>query len=298
MTYTCAFCSSEILSKKTALRGIFYNLPRRYRYCNECSGYTLLPKLTANELENLYSDYYVDDYSGREVNRFEGDSEGYKKYTYTQRYLSQGKSIGKTFLDYGCGVDGHGLLLAKELGLQPTGLEVSSITREILQSETNLSILAPEELFNSSFLFDYILLSDVLEHDSNPGKILQDVKRHLDVYGVLIVQGPLEGVRSISNFVINLYNRFTPNRVANSKPYHVSLGNCHSYTKLLNINGFSINEFKISETWWPAPTSLQRMGDLPKFAIQVTAKLADFILSRLIKTYGSRFWLVATCRKR
>lgn len=298
MTDICAFCSSEILSKKTALRGIFYNLPRRYRYCDECSGYTLLPKLTANELEDLYSDYYLDDYSGREVDRFEGDSGGYKKYAYTRRYLSQRKSIGKTFLDYGCGVDGHGLLLAKELGLQPTGLEVSSITREILRSSTNLPILAPEELFNSSFLFDYILLSDVLEHDGDPSKILQDVKWHLDVHGVLLIQGPLEGARTISNFVINLYNRITPNRVAYSKPYHVSLGNYMSYTELLNRNGFLIADSKISETWWPAPTSVQNLGDFPKFAIQVCAKLLDFFLSRFIRNYGSRFWFVATCRER
>jgi len=298
MPDTCAFCSSEVLSKKTALRTIFYNSPRRYRFCDKCSGYTLFPKLTADELEDLYSDYYLDDHSGRKLDQFGGDSGGYKKYAHTRQYLSQGKSSRRTFLDYGCGVDGHGLLLAKELGLQPTGMEISSTTREILRLETNLPILGPEELFNSFFLFDYILLSDVLEHDSDPSKILQDVKRHLDIYGVLIVQGPLEGVRSISNFMINLYNRFTPNRVADSKPYHVSLGNYLSYTELLNKNGFLIDEFKISETWWPAPTSLQRLRDFPKFAIQVTAKLTDFILSRLIKNYGSRFWLVATCRER
>ena len=297
MKETCAFCASEILSKKTALRSIFYNLPRRYRYCDECSGYTLLPKLTADELEDLYSDYYLDDYSGREVDRCEADSGGYKKYDCTRRYLTQEKSTGKTFLDYGCGVDGHGLLLAKELGLQPTGLEVSSITRKILQLQTNLSILAPEELFKSTFLFDYILLSDVLEHDGNPSKILQDVKCHLGVHGVLIVQGPLEGARSISNSVINLYNRITPNRMAYSKPYHVSLGNYLSYTELLNRNGFLITDSKITETWWPVPTSLQKLGDFPRFAILVCAKLADFILSGFIKNYGSRFWLIATCRE-
>lgn len=279
------------------MREIVYILPRRYRFCNECSGYTLLPKLTIGELEDLYSDYYLDDFSLTYVDRFEGDSDGYKKYRTTRKFLSEGKPFGKTFLDYGCGLDGHGLLLAKELGLIPTGVEISPATREILRLKTQLPILAPEELFESSQTFDYILLSDVLEHDGDPSEILQNVKRHLGINGVLIVQGPLEGVSSISNLVINLYSYLTPKRVSYSKPYHVSLGNYKSYTKLINKNGFSIVSYNITETWWPAPTSVQKYTDLPKFILQGTAKLIDFFISRFIRNYGSRFWLIATCRK-
>ena len=293
----CAFCLSKISSKRTSLREIVYNLPRRYRFCDECSGYTLLPKLTPGELEELYSDYYLDDFSSTDVYRFEGDSDSYKKYANTREFLSESNPLGKTFLDYGCGLDGHGLLIARELGLQPTGLEISPATREILRLKTQLPILAPEELFISSCTFDYILLSDVLEHDGDPGKILQSVKHHLGIDGKLIVQGPLEGVSSISNLMINLYNYFTPNRVSYSTPYHVSLGNYKSYSELLHKNGFSIMSCRISETWWPAPTSIQKYTDLPKFLIQGTAKLIDFLLSRFIPNYGSRFWLIATCRK-
>jgi 2-polyprenyl-3-methyl-5-hydroxy-6-metoxy-1,4-benzoquinol methylase len=253
--------------------------------------------LTDGELEDLYSDYYLDDFSFTTSNEFKDCLDGYKKYRNTREFLSEEGSLGKTLLDYGCGIDGHGLLLAKELGLQPTGLEISAVTRELLHLKTQLPILAPEVLFNSSCTFDYILVSDVLEHVSNPGKILQSLKPHLGKDGKLIVQGPLEGVKSISNLLINLYNFLTPKRVSYSKPYHVSLGNLKSYSKLFNNNGFSIVRFCVSETWWPVPTSIQRFTDLPKFILQSSVKLIDLAISQFVPNYGSRFWIIATCRK-
>lgn len=274
-----------------------YIKPRTYRFCDECSGYTLLPKLTTSELEDLYSDYYLDDFSLKNVDQFQRESDGYKKYRNTRKFLTESNPFGKTFLDYGCGLDGHGLLLAKELGLNPTGIEVSPATREILRLKTQLPILAPEELLQSSQTFDFILLSDVLEHDGNPSEILQNVKHHLGINGVLILQGPLEGVSSVSNLVINLYGRLTPKRVSYSKPYHVSLGNLKSYTKLLHKNGFLISSCNITETWWPAPTSIQKLDDLPKFILQVTAKLIDLFVSKFLRNYGSRFWILATSRE-
>ena len=76
------------------MREIVYIKPRTYRFCDECSGYTLLPKLTIGELEDLYSDYYLDDFSLTYVDRFEGDSDGYKKYinTIMEEYIKNGSS--------------------------------------------------------------------------------------------------------------------------------------------------------------------------------------------------------------
>jgi hypothetical protein len=41
------------------MRALFWKIPRNYRRCGECSGFTLIPKLTPEELNELYSDYYL-----------------------------------------------------------------------------------------------------------------------------------------------------------------------------------------------------------------------------------------------
>jgi hypothetical protein len=62
----------------------------------------------------------------------------------------------------------------------------------------------------------------------------------------------------------------------------------------LAVNGLEIKKMRISETWWPAPTSISSLKTLPKVLPQIVAKLLDFTASFLLPNYGSRFWLVAS----
>ena len=44
-----------------SMRGLIWKIPRNYRRCEKCSGFTLIPKLTSEELDELCSDYYLED---------------------------------------------------------------------------------------------------------------------------------------------------------------------------------------------------------------------------------------------
>ena len=294
MPSSCTFCGSESLAPKHSKRKLFWKIPRGYYRCKKCLGFTLIPKLSPLELSELYDDYYLED-SSKTEDLAHGDSDNWiKKYKTTIKYLRTQKLDSKSFLDFGCGVDGYGLQVAKECGLTVSGLEVSAKTREILKATTNCRIFSPEELLVSPELFDYILLSDVLEHATAPSLILDQAIQHLAQNGVLLIQGPLEGTKNFTNLFLNIYSFLTPAKVSNILPYHVSLANQKSIEALLRANALKIEKMRISETWWPAPKTLSSFRGLPKVLLQVVAKLLDFAVSFLLPNYGSRFWLVAT----
>jgi SAM-dependent methyltransferase len=288
------FCGSGSFAQKRFLKALFWKIPRGYYRCEQCSGFTLIPKLTPEKLEELYSDYYLEN-AGNSVASADGDSKNWmKKYKAKIKFLRTQALDSKTFLDFGCGVDGYGIQVAKETGLTASGLEVSEETRAILKETTNCTIYSPAELRLSSEFFDYILLSDVLEHVSEPSLILEQATQHLSMNGVLLIQGPLEGTRSFANLFLRIYSFLTPKRVSNFLTYHVSLANQKSMKAPLAVNGLEIKKMRISETWWPAPTSISSLKTLPKVLPQIVAKLLDFTASFLLPNYGSRFWLVAS----
>lgn len=276
------------------MRALFWKIPRSYHRCRQCSGFTLIPKLSPQELDELYSDYYLGDSSNPEVLVDGGSDNWIRKYKSTIKYLQTQKLDSKTLLDFGCGVDGYGIQIAKEMGLAVSGLEVSAKTRSILEADTHCKIFSPEELQVSPQQFDYILLSDVLEHATEPSSILNQATHHLTEQGVLIIQGPLEGTKSFTNLFLNIYGFMTPKRVSHFLPYHVSLANQQAIKALLTANALKIERMQISETWWPAPKSISSLRTLPKVFPQIVAKLLDFAASFLLPSYGSRFWLVAS----
>lgn len=242
----------------------------------------------------MYSDYYLEDSSNSEALIDDSSDNWIKKYKTTISYLRTQELGSKTFLDFGCGVDGYGIQVAKDMGLTVSGLEVSAKTRAILETDTNCKIFSPEELKGSHQLFDYILLSDVLEHATEPSLILDQANQHLTEDGVLIIQGPLEGTKSFTNLFLKIYSSLTPSKVSNFLPYHVSLANQKSMEALLRSSDLKIEKMRISETWWPAPKSISSLKSLPKVLPQVIAKLLDFAANFLLPNYGSRFWLVAS----
>lgn len=294
MSPTCAFCGCETLAQKRSTRALIWKVPRSYHRCRECSGFTLIPKLTPEELDELYSDYYLEDAENPAVSADGASSNWIKKCKATIKFLRTQELDSKAFLDFGCGVDGYGIQVAKEMGLAVSGLEVSSKTRTILKETTKCPIYSPEELQHSPELFEYILLSDVLEHASEPSEILEQATQHLSESGVLLIQGPLEGTKSFTNLFLRIYSLLTPSRVSHFLPYHVSLANQQSLMSLLTANGLKIEKMRISETWWPAPKSISSLRTLPKVLPQIVAKMLDFTTSFLLPNYGSRFWLVAS----
>jgi len=276
------------------MRALFWKIPRGYFRCVACLGFTLIPKLTPMETDELYSDYYLDGSLIPEALSESSSDNWIRKYRFTIRYLRNQDLDSKKLLDYGCGVDGHGIQVARAMGLAVSGLEISVKTRSILEATYACKIYSPEELRLSPQRFDYILLSDVLEHATEPSLILEQAIQHLAEKGKILIQGPLEGTKNFTNLFLNLYSYLTPDKVSNFLPYHVSLANKKAIESLLSVNALKVEKMRISETWWPAPKSVSSIRVLPKVFPQVFAKLLDFTISFLSPSYGSRFWLVAS----
>ena len=110
MPSSCAFCGSKSLANKHSMRALYWKIPRGYYRCKQCLGFTLIPKLNPEELNELYSDYYLESSSKTEAFVHGGSENWMKKYMRTIKYVRTQKIDSKNFLDFGCGVDGVGAL--------------------------------------------------------------------------------------------------------------------------------------------------------------------------------------------
>lgn len=94
-------------------------------------------------------------------------------------------------LDIGCG-DGHFLHLCKQKGFKCTGVEGSKNLSSYASSVTKSKII--QGLYNKDMFpensFDIITLIQVLEHISEPRKVLEIVKYHLRPKGILAIEVP------------------------------------------------------------------------------------------------------------
>lgn len=289
MLSSCAFCGCKLLLQKVSMRARFWKILRNYRRCGDGSCFTLIPKLTSKELDELYSDYYLED-GGNLVDSADDDSNNWvRKFKETIRFLRTQELDSKTFHDFGSGVDGRGIKVAKKVGLAVSGLEVSEGTWTILNEATNCTIYSPARLRLSPEFIDYILLSDMLERAPEPSLILEQATQHLSEGGVLLIQGPLECARSFTNLLLRIYSFLTPSMVSHFFPYHVSLANQLSMKVQLNANELKIEKMRSPETWWPAPRAIPSLKTLPKVMPQIVTKLLDFTASFLLPSYGSGF---------
>ena len=122
MLSSCAFCGCASLLQKDSMRALFWKIPRNYRRCGECSGFTLIPKLTSEELDELYSDYYLEDGANLVAAADDNSNNWIRKYKETIRFLRTQELDSKTFLDFGCGI-GKDVELLKAKGIDIVGYD-------------------------------------------------------------------------------------------------------------------------------------------------------------------------------
>ena len=291
--FMCYFCNSRHITKSWKRRKVNFNKIRHYFQCKECKGFSLFPKLAESDIQELYSTSYIENVSQEiEVNK-ELSQNRFGQLTELLEQLDHRTS--KNFLDYGCGAGAEAVIMASRLGYGSFGVEVEAGTRAQAQLKSNCHILSPLEFQTSDKHFDIIFLGDVLEHICNPLEILAQIKEQLAINGILVVQGPLEGSLTISNFLVSLKASFLANTPTDFPPYHVSLANKNSILQAMEINGLGIRSFKVTEPLWPAA----RMGSREAFLSISTlllslTKTLDIVLSKIIPKYGTRFFMTAS----
>ncbi|MFX1383452.1 MAG: class I SAM-dependent methyltransferase [Promethearchaeota archaeon] len=140
---------------------------------------------TFKKYEIKGSDYHFKQIDKK--NRFTFNSFVYARYQIELKLISHilknRKSKFTKILDIGCG-DGVILFLLyhkfKSYNLEIHGIDSSNIALEVAKKRLSNGFFRNTDLYNLPYeddYFDLILSSDVIEHVSNPEKMLQEIKR-------------------------------------------------------------------------------------------------------------------------
>lgn len=109
-------------------------------------------------------------------------------YAFSKQWISDGRN---RLLDIGCGV-GWSLVVAKEMGLQATGVE--PMTEAATYGTATLKLDVINALFTPDLFppasFDFIIMDQVLEHVPNPFAMLRDTFGLLKPNGVMLLAVP------------------------------------------------------------------------------------------------------------
>ena len=293
-TYTasCFLCGSNKVKKTKERRPVDFNIVRFYYKCQICQGYSLWPKLEKWEIERLYSANYIVDVNPDSQPDHESNM---ARFTYVKNFLASIQNPNdKSFLDYGCGASAEVVILAKNLFFQSFGVEVALETRVLAGKKSGCTIYSPQEIAEGQHQFDVVFLGDLLEHVSNPLEILASTKKCLRDGGYLIIQGPLEGSNTLSNFLVSIKARLLAGRPSTFPAYHVLLATRDSMLKMLKINNFHITTKQITEPLWPATRlgSKESLTSPSRFLLSF-AKFLDMTIHKINKSYGTRIFIVA-----
>jgi len=272
-------------------RSLMFQRLHKYYECKKCHGFSLYPILDKNEVKKLYSNNYIQDVNP-EFNVKEFDHED--RFKDLHKLLKAKSATEKLFfLDYGCSTNPENLVIAKSLGFFAYGVEVEEDARTKAHSVSGCPILSTSEIINCNLHFDIIFLGDVLEHLTDPLKVLGHLGSLLNPGGLLVIQGPLEGARTLSNFLISIKARIRWMKPADFPPYHVSLATRKSILQALVTSDFTLQQIIITEPQWPAPKmgSKESFTSASLFVFSLT-KIVDILLSRNFSNFGTRFYAV------
>ena len=291
-TASCTFCGSlKTRVSKKQRKVSFDNNLYTFFFCSECLGYSMNPELSPIQLERMYSKNYIE--SESELNELPG-IEHTSRFILLERYLNQ--HLYKPtdyFLDYGCGAQPETLKLARARNLTPIGMELAKDVREVASANTGEQVLSKEELIDLKVEFSVIFLGDVLEHLTEPQKVLSELASLLKKDGVIISQGPLQGARTLTHALVGMYSCLTPNRNSVYPPYHVTFAHKKSMFKLFAGTRLSVEQLSIEEVPWPAPTfrELCMSFNLRNLSLFLVKKI-DILISRVFINYGTRYFMV------
>lgn len=280
MHNTCSFCGLENLVSTKIVRINSWKGVRTYWYCKKCKAFTLLPRLTELEMNDLYSNYYNNSIDLESANTLE------KKFTELEEYLNTNIDI-ETVLDYGCGVDGYLPSLSGKMHFRVDGFEVSAITLDILrQRQKEVNFFDTESFEKSNSAYDLIVLSDVLEHLAEPKDLLLLLKNRLSAGGKIWIQQPLENNATLFTLLLKGWAFLSRSKTSKMPPFHVSLASRKALFALAKRSGFVIHSYTVTETMWPAKSNIDFM-DFKQSLLTLT-KYFDYTLSLLFKNYGTR----------
>ena len=166
-------------------------------------------------------------------------------------------------LDVGCGAGAVGAALKADLGCEVTGLELmpeaAALARRRLDRVIEADLEDLDALPVPDGYFDTIVFGDVLEHLSDPDRLLRALRRYVATDGAIVCSIPNVGHWSVV-FPLLVNDRFTYEDSGLLDRTHQHLFTLTEIAVMLEGAGFRIDT--LSRTTHPLPPELAPLADL------------------------------------
>jgi SAM-dependent methyltransferase len=149
-----------------------------------------------------------------------------------------GAGSGRKLLDIGCS-SGEFLYWAKRAGFTVSGVELNPRTAAIAkQNGFDVTVGAAASLPTSVGLFDVIFLGDVIEHVTDPKKLVSDCSRLLNRDGLLVISTPnLDCLWGKMTLLFHQWFKIPPSTL--TPPFHLFQFSKNNLDGLLSLFGFN-----------------------------------------------------------
>jgi 2-polyprenyl-3-methyl-5-hydroxy-6-metoxy-1,4-benzoquinol methylase len=237
---TCKICSAKMECDYKDIYDDRYGYPKTYSLlkCESCGHATVSPELTSNEISTLYTEYYP-----RKEMPIEMDTKAI--IASKSKIFLEGRGTachyivppGSCCLDIGCGF-GESLFYLKHIQCEAYGVEADENVLKMAEKyDLNIKIGLFDPTGYKKYFFDYITMSQVLEHMVNP------VETIMGVHDILKPDGHL--VFSVPNSE-SMMAKFLKRKWINWHiPYHQQHFTKESIIMLANKCGFEVESIRI-----------------------------------------------------
>jgi 2-polyprenyl-3-methyl-5-hydroxy-6-metoxy-1,4-benzoquinol methylase len=199
---------------------------------------------TEKELAEYYANKYYQGANGSYEVEYDEEEVKYFKNKISERAYIIEKNLtsknSKRFLDIGCG-EGWALSYFKDKGWDILGLDYSSFGCEKFNSNCAKNLIIGNiyqnlnTLINQEKKYSVIWIDNVLEHVTDPEFLVKEIKKILEVDGILVIEVPND-FSFIQEYVIN--NKIVEKQYWVATPDHLSYFNKNGLNNLLLANGY------------------------------------------------------------
>lgn len=293
----CPFCQNTATKSTVYPRMSFNNKQFEYRRCSNCSLEYLDPLPLTDDYLAMYPPAYQggttdssilpDIYTKMPGLRF--------SYGYQFDLVKKHAVAGARMLDYGCG-NGHFIANALHRGFLCDGSEFSAEYVRVLKSAFPQSeFYTIEEVLSNDFQvkYDVIRLSNVLEHLTTPGEVIETLIKRLSAGGILLIEGPVEANFNLAASFRKVYfgakRMFRPKATVSSPPYHIFFSNRKNQREFFQECGLSELHFEVGEDAWPFPPSIESARGIKNKSMAIIASISQRVSAASGKNWGNMF---------
>lgn len=217
--FRCRICGNRDFKPEISKNGFTYVA------CNACETSVIHPLPDEEDLRRYYETYENDGGTYLQI-REQDKMPFFRDYDLTFSDLRFDLSRVKKALDIGCAT-GIFLEYLQSRDVRATGIDVSAPM--IARARSKGLDCRVTDLFDLTETFDFITLWDVIEHFSDPKKVIGKVYDLTEPGGYLLIQTPCKGL--ISDTFGEDWRHYIP-------PQHLYLFSQNSLFTLLMDNGF------------------------------------------------------------